>query len=187
MWFADVRMELNQGCLLKWNFQRAADRLQNSLPRKRKASYRPARALITHMQARFPKKMKWELREWAWKISLQKDSNSPDTREKETFFEIKICSQILAYLILIITMNVGCGYGPWKNMILHFVAGRRERECQWFASQGTWVTNDWSRTQVFWSLLDGVLSASFCLYKWEVGHLSSNLFTFRQKCTFKKK
>lgn len=65
--------------------------------------------------------------------------------------------------------------------ILHFVVGRRERECQWFASQDTGVANDWSRTRVFWSALDSVLSASFCLYKLAVGHLSSNLFSLTQK------
>lgn len=65
--------------------------------------------------------------------------------------------------------------------ILHFVVGRRERECQWFASQDTGVANDWSRTRVFWSALDSVLSASFCLYKLAVGRLSSNLFSLTQK------
>ncbi|KAB0401244.1 hypothetical protein E2I00_011230, partial [Balaenoptera physalus] len=54
----DVEMEPPQGCLLKWNFQKTADRLQISLPRKRRASYRPARALITRLNARFPKKSK---------------------------------------------------------------------------------------------------------------------------------
>ena len=31
------------------------------------------------------------------------------------FKKIKICSRILAYLVLIITVNVGYGYRPWKH------------------------------------------------------------------------
>lgn len=112
-----------QSCLLKWNFQKTADSLQISLPRKRRASYRPARALITRLNARFPKKSKW-----AWKISLaERFELTIYLTKRNHFFPLRLFTD---------TGSFDSHNDPWlwavdtdrEAVILHFLAERRE-EC----------------------------------------------------------
>lgn len=109
MLFADVGMEPHQGCLLEWNFQKAADQRQNSLPRKRKAPKDEQELWLHKCKQGFQRNRNESLENEheQWIFFYRKTQTHSIFNEKESLFPLTLNSQILAYWILVITH--GCG------------------------------------------------------------------------------
>ena len=155
--------EVSPGPPSEMELPETADRLLISHPRKRKVAHRPARPLITRMNATFPKKTKS-----AWKISLAKR------------FELMVylvtwwkgiippppkqCSPILTHVIFIMTQGCGLWIQAMKTFSRIFWLGI---ETPMWSCISLHVASEWWRQAwTFWSLLDSALSSHPAFTNW---------------------
>ena len=153
--------EVSPGPPSEMELPETADRLLISHPRKRKAAHRPARALITRMNATFPKKPKS-----AWKVSLAE-------RFELIVYLVtwwkgiippppKLC--VLAHVILIKTRGCGLWIQAVKTSSRIFWLGiEKPMETLHLGACGSeWRRQAWA----FWSLLDRAQSPHPAFTTW---------------------
>lgn len=148
--------EVSPGPPSEMELPETADRLLISHPRKRKATHRPARALITQMNATFPKKPKS-----AWKISLAER------------FEL-IVYLVAWWKVIIPPPRKLCDFHNdprlWavdtgsENVLPHFLVGHREAHGT--LHLGACGSEWWRQAWAFWSLLDSALSPHPAFTTW---------------------